>query len=415
MLEGFNRELEGAASVRGTGIVAGLLLGAAAFAHHALADPWDGTIAPIRLAPGDLSLTLGAEAGSAVFGASGIHLPGASGAGGKQNVSGDFKFIPRLTRDFDTGWSLGLNATITTSDPLSRGRYNGGTIEKAFGDLRFGLGQVQIGDTDGAAYGLAVTGPKVDPGVSLDDPQTTFFRDPSTKRAFTGIFLLRAEVGASSNYAKFVYQSPALFGVQLALSFTPEQSRYGVPFLHEGQHVAGRQVDIWEGAVKYSDELGPVTVSAYGGAAVGRAEHKLAGQEGVSDLGAGLRLDYPVNDDLSLSAGGAYRQSNAYAFQITKSYQAGTTRVMQASAAATYDSWVLGFEYGGGNADAVGGAPRLKLNGYQASLGYDFSSSIQVSSGWQRLIYQRSSGAFYNGLPRVNLDAVFLHLNLKTQ
>ena len=382
-----------------------MLLGTAAFAQHALADPWDGTIAPIRLSPGDLSLTLGAEAGGAAFGASGH---------GGQNVSGEFKFIPRLTRDFDTGWSLGLNATITASDPLSRGRYNGGTIEKAFGDLRFGLGQIQIGDTDGAAYDLAVTGPKVDPGVSLDDPQTTFFRDPSTSRAFTGIFPLRAEVGTSSNYAKFVYLSPALFGLQLALSLTPEQSRYGVPFLHEGPQVAGRQVDIWEGAVKYSDALGPVTVSAYGGASVGRGEHKLAGQEGVSDLGAGLRLDYPVNEDLSLSAGGAWRQSNAYGFQIARSYQAGTTRVTQASAAATYDSWVLGFEYGGGDADAVGGAPRLKLSGYQASLGYDFSSSIQVSTGWQRMIYRRSSGAFYNGLPRVNLDAVFLHLNLKT-
>jgi len=127
-----------------------------------------------------------------------------------------------------------------------------------------------------------------------------------------------------------------------------------------------------------------------------------------------LRLDYPMTEDLSFSAGGAYRQTNAYAFQIARSYQAGTTRVMQASAAATYDSWELGFEYGDGNADAVGGAARLNLNGYQASLGYDFSSSIQVSTGWQRMIYQRPSGAFYNGLSRINLDAVFLHLNLKT-
>ena len=404
MLEGLKTDREGAVSVRGTRIFVGLLL-AAAGAQNALADPWDGTIAPITLAPGDLSLTLGAAAGGAAFGASGH---------GGQNVSGDFKFIPRLARDFDSGWSLGLNATITASDPLSRGRYNGDVIEKAYGDVRFGLGQVQIGNTDGAAYDLAVTGPKVDAGVSLDDPQTTFFRDPSTGRAFSNIFPLRAEVGASSNYAKFAYQSPALFGFQLALSFTPEQSRYGLPFLHEGPNIADRQADIWEGAVKYSDELGPVTVSAYGGAAEGRAEHKLAGQEGVSDLGAGLRLDYPVTEDLSLSAGGAYRQTNADALQIARSYQAGTTRQMQASAAASYDSWMLGFEYGGGSADAVGGAPRLNLNGYQASLGYDFSSSIQVSTGWQRLVYQRSSGTFYNGFSRINLDAVFLHLNLKT-
>jgi hypothetical protein len=403
MLEGLKRDWEAAVPVRGTRIFAGML--GAALAQNALADPWDGTIAPITLSPGDLSLNLAAQAGGAVFGASGH---------GGQNASGDFKFMPSLKRDFDTGLVLGLDATITASDRLSYGRYNGDVIEKAYGEARTGLGSVQIGNADGAAYNLAVTGPKVDAAVSLDDPQTTFFRDPSTGRAFSNIFPLRAEVSASSNYAKFVYQSPALFGIQLALSFTPEQSRDGVPFLHEGPHVAGRQSDIWEGAIKYSDELGPVTVSAYGGAAVGRSEHKLTGQEGVSDLGAGLRLDYPVTEDLSLSAGGAYRQTNAYAFQIAKAYQAGTTNAMQASAAATYDAWVLGFEYGGGNAHAVGGAPHLNLNGYEASLGYDFSSSIQVSTGWQRLMYERSSGAFYNGFSRINLDAVFLHLNLKT-
>ncbi len=394
-------------------MVAGLWA-ALAFGPGAVADPWDGTVAPLQFYPGDLSLTVNAQAGGAVFAPSSTHLSGTSGAGGSPNASGAAKLMPRLARDFDTGWSLGLNAVITASDPLSRGRYDGKVIEKAYGDVRFGLGQVQMGNADGAGYALAVTGPKVDAAVSLDDPQTSFFRDPSTGRAVTDIFTLRSEVGASSNYAKFVYLSPALFGVQLALSFTPEQSRYGIPFLHQGPHVPGRQVDIWEGALKYSDELGPVTVSAYGGATLGRAEHKLPGQEGVSDLGAGLRLDYPLSDEISISAGGAYRQSNAYAFQIARSYQPGTTHMFQASSAVNYNGWMLGVEYGNGDADAVGGAPRLGVNGYQASLGYTFSSSIAVSGGWQRLTYQRSSGAFYNAAPRLGLDAVFLHLNLKT-
>lgn len=394
-------------------MVAGLWTGLT-FGHGAAADPWDGTVAPLQFNPGDLSLTINAQAGGAVFAPSSTHLSGTSGAGGSPNASGAAKLMPRLARDFDTGWSLGLNAVITASDPLSRGRYDGKVIEKAYGDVRFGLGQVQMGNTDGAGYALAVTGPKVDAAVSLDDPQTSFFRDPSTGRAVTDIFALRSEIGASSNYAKFVYLSPALFGVQLALSFTPEQSRYGLPFLHEGPHVPGRQVDIWEGALKYSDQFGPVTVSAYGGGAWGRGEHKLPGQEGVSDLGAGLRLDYPVSDYLGFSLGGAYRQSNAYAFQIARSYQAGTTHVFQASGAVTYDTWMLGVEYSNGDADAVGGGPRLGVNGYQASLGYSFSSSIAVSGGWQRLVYQRSSGTFYNAAPRLGLDAVFLHLNLKT-
>ena len=81
----------------------------------------------------------------------------------------------------------------------------------------------------------------------------------------------------------------------------------------------GRQADIWEAGLRYSDDFGPVTLTGYGGVAEGRAEHKLPGQEGVSDLGVGLRADYTVNDDLSLSLGGSYRQSNAYAFDITRS------------------------------------------------------------------------------------------------
>lgn len=408
MLEGLKRSVgagPGMFKLRGTSLFLGLL-SAVAIGQSAMAEPWDGAIEPLRFFPGDLNVTLGAQAGGAAFGASGS---------GNRNVSGVFKFMPRLARDYDSGWSWGLNAVITANDPLSRGRYAGKVVEKAFVDIRYGLGQLQIGNTDGAGYALAVSGPKVDTAVSLDDAQTTFFRDPSTGRAFTDIFALRSQVGASLNYAKFVYLSPELFGAQLALSFTPAQSRYGVPFLHQGPQVPGRQVAMWEGALKYSDQFGPVTISAYGGGAWGRAEHKLPGQEGVSDLGAGLKLDYSLSDEITVSAGGAYRQTNAYAFQLANARAGGTTRVMQASWAVNYNAWMLGMEYGNGDADAVAGNPRLGVNAYQGSLGYTFSDSISVSGGWQRLVYQRSSGVFYNTLPRVNLDAVYLHVNLKTQ
>ena len=379
------------------------LAGLAALAGPAAAASWD--VPPYQLFPGNAQLDIGALAGGALFSANGH---------GGQNASGVAKLMPRMHRDYDSGLSLGLDATLTAADILSRGRYNGDTIEQAFGDIRTGLGRLEIGQADGAAYQLAVSGPKVDAQVSLDDPQTTFFRDPSTRHAFTDIFALRTQVGASSNDAKFVYLSPALFGAQLALSFTPNQAKEILPFLHEGPHLAGRQADIWEGAIKYADDFGPVSLSAYAGGAVGRAEHKQAGQEGVSDMGLGARADYSVNDDLALSLGGAWRQSNAHAFQIERSFNTATTRVAQASAAATYDSWILGLEYGGGTAGRIPGAPRLALTGYQASLGYNLSNSIEISTGWQRLNYARSSGAFYNGAPRIGLDAVFLHLTLKT-
>src|SRR6185312_13608902 len=335
--------------------------------------------------------------------------PGWDGA----QVSGVVRAMPQLRRDYDSGLSLSLDGTFTASDPLSRGRYDGDVIERLAGTARTGLGTVEIGLTDGAGYALAVTGPRVDPGVALDDPRTSFYRDPATHRAVTDMFALRTEVGASSNYAKFAYTSPALFGFQLALSFTPTEGKQ-LPFMNAGPHLPGRQADIWEGALRYSDELGPVSLSAYAAVAEGRGEHKLPGQEGVSDLGTGLRADYPLDDDTSLSVGGAYRQSNAYGFNINQSWQAGTTRIGHISGGVTHGDWSAGLEYGTGVADAVSALPRLGLNGLEASVGHRISDSISLSAGWQHLAYSRSSGVFFNGAPRLKLEAVYLHLNLKT-
>jgi len=361
---------------------------------------------------GDAQLSVGGSASGAVFD-SNLKRQALSDSFG---ASGSAKLMPRLHRDYDSGLSLGLNATLAVSDPLSRGRYGGDFFEKVFGEVRTGLGRIEIGQTDGAGYAVAAGGPKVDAQVSLDDPQTTFFRDPVTGHAVIDMFALRTSVGASSNYAKFAYVSPALFGAQLALSFTPNQGKQVLPFLTAGPDVPGRQAAIWEAGLRYSTDFGPVSLTGYGGIAEGRGEHKLGRQEGVSDLGAGLRADYTVDDELSLSLGGSYRHSNAYAFDITQSFDGATTRALHVSAAATYGSWVWGVEYG----NAVAGSPaglglngaRLGLNGYQASVGYVLNNNWQITGGWQRLDYSRNSGVFFNGGPRLNMDAGFLHLNL---
>ena len=361
---------------------------------------------PLSVPVGDAQLKLSGEAGGALFNPK---QPGWSGA----QASGDVRLMPELRRDYDSGLGLDLGGTFAAQDPLSRGRYDGDVIERLAGEARTGLGKIEIGITDGAGYDLAVSGPKVDPGVSLDDPRTTFYRDPNTHRAVTDIFALRTEVGASSNYAKFAYTSPEVFGVQLALSFAPTEAKE-LPFLNAGPHVPGRQADIWEGAIHYETDLGPASLSAYGAVAEGRAEHKLAGQEGVSDLGAGARLDYPVNDDITLSLGGSYRQSNAHAFNVNESFVTGTTRADYVSTALSYKSWMAGLEYSNGIADQITGSPRLNQNGLEASLGYTISGSASISSGWQHLGYSRNSGAFFNGLPQLKLDAFYLHVNLKT-
>jgi hypothetical protein len=391
------------ARLRGKAWLLGALL---AWPAAASADPANWTLPAWQSFIGNAQLDVAANADGSLFTTDQPRQPAASGA---------FKLTPRLHRDYDSGLSIGLDATLAASDALSRGRYGGDAFEKVFAEIRTGLGRLELGQTDGAGYDLAAGGPKVDAAVSLDNPQTTFFRDPGTRHAFTDLFALRTEIGASSNYAKITYLSPNIAGFpQLALSFTPSEGKDVLPFLQAGPHVPGRQADIWEASLHYSDDFGPVTLTAYAGLAEGRAEHKLPGQEGVSDLGAGLRADYPVNDDITVSLGGSWRQSNAHAFDINQSWQAGTTTATHVSADITDGDFVAGVEYGDGVADRVAALPRLSLHGYQASLGYALNSSIQISAGWQQLDYARSAGLFFNGAPRIRMDAGFLHLNLKT-
>ena len=364
------------------------------------------SLAPPSWPVGQAELRLNGEASGAVFNPD---QPGWNGA----QASGALRLMPELKRSYDSGLSLALGGTFTAADPLSRGRYDGDVIERLAGSVGTGLGKIEIGITDGAGYGLAVMGPRVDPGVSLDDPRTGFFRDPVTNRAATDMFALRTQVGASSNYAKIVYTSPSLFGAQLALSFTPSEGKQ-LPFLNAGPHVPGRQVEFWEAALRYETDLGPVSLSAYGAVSESRAEHKLPGQEGTSDLGTGVKADFPLDEDTSLSLGGAYRQSNAYGFDVNQTWQAGITRVGHVSAAVIRNQWMAGLEYGTGTADAVSSLPRLSLKGLEASIGYRISDSIKVSSGWQHQSYSRSAGAFFNGARELKMDAVYLHLTLNT-
>lgn len=393
-------------------LLPGLLLSggpaAAALSNLTLSDL---TLASPSFPVGDAQLTINGQASGALFGPD---QPGLAGKTiGGTGTSGTLRLSPSLRRDYDSGLALSLEGTVAASDPLSRGRYDGDALERLAGVARTGLGTVEIGLTDGAGYDLAVMGPRVDPNVALDDGRTSFFRDPRTGRALSDLFALRTQVGASSNYAKFTYASPEVFGVQLGLSFTPSQGKQ-LPFLNAGPHMAGRAADIWEAALKVEQGFGPVSLSAYLATAQGRAEHTLPGQHGVNDTGFGVKADYNLNDTLTLSLGGAYRVSNAYGFAIDQSFGGATTRAIQLSAMIGDGTWSLGGEVGNGVAGAVPGQPRIGLNGMQASLGYQVNGSVGVSTGWQHQIYNRDSGTFFNGGAKLSMDAVFLNLNLKT-
>src|SRR4029077_21207034 len=127
----------------------------------------DWSVSPLRVAIGNANFRLGGDANGAAFAAEQPDFAGLDAGG----ATGALRFFPSLERDYDSGLSIGLHASILAwRDRLSNDRYGGDVFEKAYFTVQTGLGTVELGDTDGAAYRLAVSGPKVDEKVSIDDP-----------------------------------------------------------------------------------------------------------------------------------------------------------------------------------------------------------------------------------------------------
>ena len=383
-----------------------LLAGMAAMiATPALAGDW--TISPWTTNFSDVSLTVGGRAQAAAFTA-GQPATGID----KTSASGAATLTASLQRDYDSGLTLALKGAFEIyHDRLSGDNYGDDVAQKVYAVAQTGLGRVEIGMTDGAAYALAVTGPVVDDETTLDNANATFFRDPATGRAFVKSFALNSSVESSLNYAKLSYYTPRLFGVQLAASYTPSEGKDVIPFLSTGPRVANRQESLWEAAVSYSDTFGPVSLGAYGGAMFAHADGgtKTAGHEGLTEWGLGSEIDYNLNDDVKLAVGGGYRRSNAYSFNINDVQANGETSSVHLSATLSTGPWIVGGELGDGTAE---GTPKLGVHGVSASVGYVFNANLQATVGWQQLRYDRDAGTFYNGAPRIRMDAAFLHLKL---
>lgn len=366
--------------------------------------PWTGTL-------GNLSYSVGGQANGSVFDADQPATTTDWGATGAASVNAS------LQRDYDSGLSLALKGTFEVyHDHLSGDNYGSDLVAKLYGSAQTGLGRIDVGMADGAAYALSITGPTVNGEVAIDNPNATFFRDPSTGgRAFINVFTLNSAVESSLNYAKISYYTPRLFGLELAFSYTPSEGKDVVPFLSNGPNVANRQKSLWEGAFNYSDNFGPITLGVYGGITVGHGDRKTPGHAGLTDWGFGTEADWDIDDDTKLAVGGAFREANTYTFDIDNALTTGATRSLHLSAVLTRGSWSVGGEFGNGDADGALGLPTLGIHAYMVDAGYAVNGNLQISGGWQKLYYARDIGTFYNGAPRIQMDAFFLHAVLNVQ
>ncbi|HUO92158.1 MAG TPA: porin [Rhizomicrobium sp.] len=364
----------------------------------------DWNLSPPEADLGGWTASLGALAGGTLFTASDLVQ--------QQGASLSVVLYPRLERTLDNGWDIGARgAILATHDRLAGDIYGNRTFEKAYLFAQTPYGRFEAGQDDGAAYRLSVTGPNVDDQVSIDNASTTFFRDPTTGRAFIDIFRLRTPVFASSNDAKFTYVSPRWFGIALSGSYTPYDAHGGLPFVSRGHGGPDRQQNLIEGAVSYQGAWNALSYGFYGGAVFGRNADRTDGHANLRDWGLGGEAEESF-DGVKLAFGGGWRQSNAYAFDIADARESGHTQSWRLSTTATKGPWIAGFEYAGGRADAAMPGPGVEQHGFEASVGYVLNSNLQLTCGWQGLAFRRSSGVFFNDAPNVTLNAGFLHLRL---
>ncbi len=385
-------------------LVAPMAIGGKAAAESASS----GAIQTPNLVIGNSLLQLSIDAYGAAYAES------QSGGRDRQGVTGALLLQPELGHPFENGWVIGVRtAFLVHHDRLSGDNYGNDVIEKAYAYLETAYGRIEAGQQDGAAYKLEATGPLVAGPPAIDDANVTFYIDPSTGAAFTNIFPVRTGVFATSNDAKISYYSPRSVDLQIGISFTPSETK-GFPFLSHSDEHQDVQRDITEAGANYVHGFGRITTHAYAGLALGWIENRTPGHRNALDWAVGGQVDYDLHWGL-LSAGGAYRQTRGYAFDIDQSLSHGSTRAVHLTTRLTKGPWQFGFEYSSATAGAEpeAGLPELTEEGCEPLVGYALNPNLQLALGYQHLMYERSTGAFYNGKPNVSLNAGFLYFEFR--
>jgi predicted porin len=314
----------------------------------------------------------------------------------------------RIQRTFDNGLVLGARGDfLLYRDRLSSDNYDNDTVERLYIFTQTGFGRLEIGQVDGAAYTLGLTGPLVDPYVTLENRNISLFRDPTTDEDFGGFFAQATTVKSSSNYAKLTYTSPRLFGVQIGASYTPQTVRTPLPFTGNPSDDPNQQRALWEVAASYTGYFSGFAVGVTGGFAHGRLMNRTDGFDDLVDWAIGTQIAYTI-DDSKITVGGAYRGTNAHLLEIEQVRDDSRSRMVQLSATFEKPVWLAGVEFSHADIDGVDG---YVIDGFQVTAGYKVNANMQLSIGWQYHDYGRSSGLFYNGRDAINMNAAFLSLN----
>jgi outer membrane protein OmpU len=362
---------------------------------------------PIQWEFDNTEIRVGGFAGGALFTASQEGGPnfvdGYENSGASALLTGNI----RMQKTFDTGLVLGARGDVLIyRDRLSSDNYDDDTVQRLYMFVQTGFGRVEVGQVDGAAFTLGLTGPLVDQQVTLEGRNISLFRDPTTGEDLGAFFQQITMVQSSSNYAKINYVSPRLFGIQIGAAFTPQAVRTPLPFTGNPSDAPNQQRAIWEIAASYTGYFSGWAVGVTGGFAHGRLMNRTPGHDNLVDWAVGTQLAYNI-DDAKISFGGAYRGTNAHLLDIEEVRDDSRSRMVQLSATFEKPTWLVGAEFS--HAD-IAGVDAYTINGFQVAAGYKVNANMQLSIGWQYQDYNRSAGLFYNGRSGINMNGGFLSL-----
>ncbi len=354
-----------------------------------------------------IDLTLGGSASGAAYSENASNGPTRPSGYDDSGLTGQLRANARIERTLDDGMVLGAKTNVLAlHGTLSDDRYGDDTFEKAYAYVKAGYGTLELGEQDGAGAQLGTTGPRLDPRVSLDDPDNTFFRNPLTDKRFDTFFRPYAAEDSSLNDAKINYLTPRLFGAQLGVSYTPSMTKE--PF--GSAQGTDRQNNLIEGAASYTTYLGKVALGASASFLHGSLDHATKGHDDLTDWALGVEAADTLAG-IKFTLGGGYRESNGYAFQPGAAFADGDTHLAHVALLAQMDSWSVGGEYSTAKINGPASLSDYAMNAYQAGLGYAVNTNLDLSMGWQWYDYSRSTGTFYNGNNRINMNAGFLAMN----
>ena len=319
----------------------------------------------------------------------------------------------RIDKLFANEWRVGVATRLNLyHDRFSGDNYGNRFFAKVYGFVRTPYGEIEVGKQDGAAYTMAITGPLIAPQTAIDDANISFFADPRSGINLHAIFAPRSAVFSTSNDSKLTYFSPRLLGVQLGVSFTPSLARGPLRVPASAPSGGGRQSDLVDAALNYTGYFGRTSVGLYAGVVRGQLVHPELGQSDLLDWGLGGEVDYAFSDSLTAALGGAYRQSNTYAFDPFAATKTGHSDVLHGSATLVSGPYKIGVEYSDGTVGAAAGLPHLHLAGYELSTAYVVNRNLQLTLGFQHEHFVHSAAALYCGPSSLGFNAVFLFAQL---